>query len=82
MSNALGKYIDFLLEQLQQDMHVISIGWVHWTVLPMMIYFVFFLFKWWMLLVPITMPMTIWMFKPQPTVTSYTGPWPPPSAKN
>ena len=55
----IAKYLQFLLEQLQQDIHVISTWWVCCFVLPLCVYIVFFFIKWWMLLVPVTLPLTM-----------------------
>ena len=55
----IAKYLQFLLEQLQQDIHVITTWWVYSFVLPLCVYIMFFLVKWWMLLVPVTLPLTM-----------------------
>lgn len=61
MSDAIGRYIQFLVEQLQKDMSVVYTPWVHWTIVPLFVYFAFFCLKWWMLLAPVTVPLTTWM---------------------
>jgi len=57
----IAKYLLFLLEQLQADIAVITTWWVYCFVLPLLVYAAFFLLKWWMLLVPVTLPMTLWL---------------------
>lgn len=61
ISDVIAKYLAFLLDQLQQDIHVISTWWVCVFVLPLCVYVVFFMIKWWMLLVPVTLPLTLWL---------------------
>ena len=55
----LTQYVDFLWAQFQYDWGVFSTPWILYTVLPVMFYFVFFLAKWYILLIPITLPCTI-----------------------
>lgn len=61
IGDIIAKYLAFLLEQLQGDIRVVSTPWVVYTVVPFMLYLVFFCIKWWMLLVPVTMPLTLWL---------------------
>ena len=56
---ALTQYTDFLWAQFQYDWGVFTTPWVLYTVLPAIFYFLFFIVKWWVLLVPITLPCTI-----------------------
>ena len=51
-------YLAFLWTQFQYDWSVLSNPWVLYTVIPAIFYLVFFLIKWWVLLAPITVPIT------------------------
>jgi len=62
----IAKYLAFLLEQLQGDIKVITTWWVCWFVLPLVVYLVFFILKWWMLLVPVTLPLSLWVTRRPP----------------
>ncbi len=56
---ALERYLNLLVDQLQRDIDVFSQPWLYYCLLvPATLYFAFFLVKWWVLLVPITLPMT------------------------
>lgn len=57
--HALTRYLDLLVSQMEADAAVLSTGWVYWTVVPFVLYFVYCLLKWWILLAPITVPLTI-----------------------
>ena len=56
--NAVNEYLDFLWLQFQYDWSVFSNPWILYTVLPALGYLLFFLLKWWVLLAPITVPIT------------------------
>ena len=56
---ALNEYLNFLWSQFQYDWSVLSNPWMLYTVVPDLFYMLFFLVKWWVLLVPITLPCTI-----------------------
>ena len=55
----LNEYLVFLWNQFQYDWSILSTPWVLYTVLPAVSYLVFFTIKWWVLLVPVTLPVTI-----------------------
>ena len=57
--DAIDGYLNLLWTQLQYDWSVFTTGWVLYTVLPALLYLCFFCIKWWVLLVPITLPVTI-----------------------
>jgi hypothetical protein len=52
-------YLQFLWLQFQYDWSILSNPWVLYTIIPAVLYVVFFMAKWWILLVPITLPLTI-----------------------
>ena len=58
-NQVLNEYFEFLWMQFQHDWSVFSNPWVLYTVLPAVMYFIFFFVKWWILLVPITLPLSI-----------------------
>ena len=51
-------YLAFLWTQFQYDWSVFSNPWILYTILPAVLYFIFFLVKWYILLAPITIPIT------------------------
>lgn len=55
----LNEYISFLWNQFQHDWSILSNPWVLYTVIPACLYLCFFVVKWWVLLVPITLPLSI-----------------------
>ena len=55
----LNEYLAFLWNQFQYDWSILSTPWILYTVLPAVSYLVFFTIKWWVLLVPVTLPVTI-----------------------
>ena len=55
----LNQYVTFLWEQFQYDWSWMSNPWVLYTIFPEIAYIIFFLCKWTILLVPITMPVMI-----------------------
>tara|TARA_R100000152_G_C6760071_1_gene184072 strand:- start:2 stop:247 length:246 start_codon:yes stop_codon:yes gene_type:complete len=56
---ALEEYTAFLWDNFQYDWAIFSTPWVYWTVIPWLLYSIIFLIKWYILLVPITLPCTI-----------------------
>ena len=59
MNESIEAYLDFLWTQLQYDVSVFSNPWVLYPILPAFLYFLFFFCKWWVLLVPITLPISL-----------------------
>ena len=57
--DTLNEYLVLLWDQFQYDWSVLSTPWILYTVFPALFYLVFFTIKWWVLLVPITLPVTI-----------------------
>ena len=57
--HALNEYVEFLWVQLQYDWSIMTNPWVLYPVLPVVAYLVFFFFKWFVLLAPITIPCSI-----------------------
>ena len=58
MNESIEQYIEFLWMQFQYDWSVFSNPWLLYTVIPALFYLCFFLIKWWVLLAPITVPIT------------------------
>jgi hypothetical protein len=55
----IERYLNLLVDQLLYDIHVFSQPWLYYCLLvPAAAYFAWFLVKWWVLLVPVTLPMT------------------------
>ena len=70
---ALDAYLNFLWSQFQYDWSVMSNPWVLYTIIPELLYIIFFIFKWYLLLIPITLPCTLLKgneVKPQQLVTT------------
>ena len=55
----INEYLNFLWSQLQYDWSVFSNPWILYTVIPAVLYLIFFLAKWYVLLAPITVPISI-----------------------
>ncbi len=53
------KYLETLMEYFQYDLHVMSKPWVIFTIIPIVIYLVFFFIKWAVLTTPLWMPFAI-----------------------
>ena len=58
---ALDKYFDVLAEEARRDMSVFHTTWVVATVAPLLLYCVYAFLKWYVLLMPVTLPMTLWL---------------------
>jgi hypothetical protein len=59
MNETIEAYLAFLWQQLQYDWSWMSNPWVLYTVIPVILYFIFFFFKWVVLLAPITVPIMV-----------------------
>ena len=55
----VNEYIAFLWSQLQYDWSVFTKPWVLYTVIPAILYLVLFFVKWYILLAPITIPISV-----------------------
>jgi len=62
----VGKYLDLLVTQMQHDADVLSSRWMYTGVL-LVLYVIYASFKWYVLLMPITMPLTVWGIFRQPS---------------
>jgi hypothetical protein len=60
MNESVSAYLEFLWQQFQYDWSWMSNPWVFYTVIPVILYGVFFFFKWIILLAPITVPIMTW----------------------
>ena len=58
MNESIEQYLEFLWNQFQYDVSVFSNPWVLYPIVPALCYFLFFFAKWWVLLVPITLPLS------------------------
>ena len=56
---AIDEYLNFLWQQLQYDWSWMSNPWMLYPVVPVVLYFFFFICKWTVLLAPITVPIMI-----------------------
>jgi hypothetical protein len=60
MIETLDKYASFLWERFMTDMDILSSKWMYIPLLiPFLFYMVFFVIKWYILLFPITLPLSI-----------------------
>tara|TARA_Y100000310_G_scaffold343125_1_gene449330 strand:- start:3192 stop:3440 length:249 start_codon:yes stop_codon:yes gene_type:complete len=57
--SVIEQYLQFLWTQFQHDWSIFSEPWVLYTIIPAVLYFIFFTIKWWILLVPITLPLSM-----------------------
>lgn len=58
MNETIAQYLEFLWTQFQYDWSVFTNPWVLYPIVPAVVYLLFFLLKWWVLLAPITVPIT------------------------
>ena len=58
-NDIINEYLQFLWTQFQHDWSIFTNPWVLYTIVPAIIYFIFFFVKWWILLVPVTLPLSI-----------------------
>ena len=58
-NDIINEYLQFLWTQFQHDWSIFTNPWVLYTIIPAIIYFMFFFVKWWILLVPVTLPLSI-----------------------
>lgn len=59
INETAAEYLSFLWEQLQYDWSWMSNPWMFYTVIPVLLYFLFFILKWTVLLAPITIPIVL-----------------------
>ena len=60
MSEIGEAYLSFLWQQFQYDWSWMSNPWVLYTVIPVVLYSIFFFVKWIILLAPVTVPIMTW----------------------
>ena len=61
MMQALDRYLNLLVDEMQRDMLVLHDKWVVYTVVPLCLYVCYAFVKWYVLLMPVTLPMTLWL---------------------
>jgi hypothetical protein len=59
MHPVFEKYFTILLNMFEYDMEVMSKPWMIYTIIPIVGYFIFFLFKWAALTTPFWMPFAL-----------------------
>ena len=59
INETVAEYLSFLWEQFQYDWGWMSNPWMLYTVIPVLLYFLFFILKWTVLLAPITIPIIL-----------------------
>lgn len=57
----IASYMAFLLAQMEMDAKVLNNPWVFCTVAPFFLYAIYMGVKWYLLLAPITIPLTTFM---------------------
>jgi hypothetical protein len=55
----INEYLNFLWSQLQYDWSIFTKPWILYTVIPAIGYLIFFVAKWYVLLAPITVPISV-----------------------
>lgn len=61
IAEVIAAYLQLLLDQLKYDVDKMSQPWMYWWLLvPISAYCVFFILKWMVLLVPVTLPIVLW----------------------
>tara|TARA_B100000029_G_scaffold452376_1_gene477562 strand:- start:568 stop:825 length:258 start_codon:yes stop_codon:yes gene_type:complete len=60
INESVAAYLDFLWVQFQYDWSWMSNPWMLYPVVPVVLYGVFFFFKWLILLAPVTVPIMTW----------------------
>lgn len=58
MTEHIARYMAFLLTQMEADAKVLNTTWVYCTVFPFLLYAIYMGVKWYLLLAPITIPLT------------------------
>lgn len=59
MHPVFEKYFEILLGLFERDIEIMSQGWMYYTILPIIGYFVFFFFKWAVVTAPIWFPFSL-----------------------
>ena len=57
---AVARYLALLVTQLEHDVVYLTDWKLIGTVVPFVLYVIYFFFKWYCLLAPVTVPMTLW----------------------
>lgn len=70
--DALQRYLNLLVDQIAQDAEVLSSGWMYTGVL-LVLYVIYAVFKWYILLMPVTLPLTLWGLFRTPSVKIIGG---------
>lgn len=60
IEEVIGKYLALLLRQMEYDMSILTNWWVICTVVPFALYVPVCMVKWYFLLAPVTVPLTVW----------------------
>lgn len=66
INEQIANYMAFLLEEMRKDAAVLDTPWVYCTVIPLCLYGVYMGLKWYLLLAPVTLPLTV-VFSKQAT---------------
>jgi hypothetical protein len=57
----MHRYLELIADEAGRDMDVFHTTWVYVTVFPLILYTTYCMVKWYVLLMPVTLPMTIWL---------------------
>jgi hypothetical protein len=66
MNEQIAIYMAFLIEEMRRDAAVLNTPWVCYTAIPLCLYGIYMGLKWYLLLAPITVPLTV-VFSKQAT---------------
>lgn len=67
----MEKYLDLIAAEAERDMAVFHTTWVVVTVVPITLYVLYCVVKWYILLMPVTLPMTFWLASKQKQVSNH-----------
>jgi len=56
MNEILVKYLEIILLNIEKDQQMLNNPWIVFTVIPLFLYIIFAVIKWYFLLAPITIP--------------------------
>ena len=59
MNETISEYLAFLWQQFQNDWVIFTDPWILYTIVPAILYLVFFVIKWYILLIPVTLPLSL-----------------------
>jgi hypothetical protein len=63
ITEQVASYLALLVAEMRKDVVVLDNPWVVWTFVPFMLYALYMVVKWYLLLAPLTIPLTLLLQK-------------------